>query len=113
MIHRLHQDYLSLSRKVLDDHRSGVEPLQSQVSPPNRLHVSVLELFAPDFTLRLDEIIVELLDCFMIERLKKKGVHRGVSFGYIKRNRLAALSPYGVHPAFFLANSLDTIIPTS
>ena len=108
------EEHPSFSRKILDDHESGIQPLESRVSPSDCRGVTLGELVGPYHNLRLIDFLVETLERLCIERLKKDGIHDNIAFRDIERHRFEAFPADSRHyAACFTANILDARIPTS
>ena len=108
------EEHSSFSRKVLDYHESGIQPLESRVSPSDCRGVPLGELIGPYHYLRLMDFLIETLERLCIERLEKNGIHDYIAFRDIERNRLKAFPADRRHySAFLTANILDARIPTS
>jgi len=108
------EEHSSFSREVLDDHESGIQPLESRVSPSDCRGVTLGELIGPYDNLRPLDFLMEPLERLCIERLEKDGIHNNIAFRDIERHRFEAFPADSRHySAFFTANILDARIPTS
>ncbi len=108
------EEHSSFSREVLDNHESGIQPLESRVSPSDCRGVTLGELIGPYHNLRLIDFLVETLERLCIERLEKDGIHDYIAFRDIERNCLEAFPADSRHCSTCLtANILDARIPTS
>jgi hypothetical protein len=108
------EEHSSFSREVLDYHESGIQPLESRVSPSDCRGIPLGELIGPYHYLRLMDFLVETLERLCIERLEKNRIHDYIAFRDIERHRFEAFPPdSGHYSACFTANILDARIPTS
>ena len=108
------EEHPSFSRKVPDNHESGIQPLESRVSPSDCRGVTLGELVGPYYNLRPMDFLIEALERLCIDRLEKDGIHDDIAFRDIERHRLEAFPADSRHySACFTANILDARIPTS
>jgi len=108
------EEHSSFSREVLDDHESGIQPLESRISPSDCRGVTLGELIGPYDNLRPLDFLMEPLERLCIERLEKEGIHDNVAFRDIECNRLEAFPPdSGHYSTLLLTKILAARIPTS
>ena len=84
------EEHPSFPRKILDDHESGIQSLESRVSPSDCRGVALGELIGPYHNLRLMDFLVETLERLCIERLKKDGIHDNIALRDIERHGFEA-----------------------
>jgi len=108
------EEHSSFSREVLDNHESGIQPLESRVSPSDCRGVPMGKLIGPYDNLRPLDFLMQALERLCIERLEKNGIHHNIAFRDIERHRFEAFPSDSRHySALFTANILDARIPTS
>ena len=108
------EEHPSFSRKILDDHESGIQPLESRVSPSDCRGIALGELISPYHNLRPLDFLMKPLERLCIERLEKNGIHDNIAFRDIECNRLEAFPADSRHySALLLTKILAARIPTS
>lgn len=83
----------SVPGKGLDDHCSRVESLETEISPPYLLNITVRKFFSAYFSLCLHHFMVKLLQCFGVKGFQEKGIDRYVPIGDIARECPETFTP--------------------